>query len=255
MAAKCHSSAPASQLPSAIWRRECEAEQRRGIVDLPARADHHQHGQRVDPVRHAHPDRMDERRAGVGHHRHIRCRFAAHDICPAIEIAITTCRRRRVSHSCHGRSRATTRRREPLAPPSPRVRGEGRGGGGLAAILSVSARTADLHITPRISVRRQRPLPHPSPRAAGRGSKDTAPNAPSHRQQHGVDDMDHAVRLQHVGDRDHGDVALGVGDESLPGPACLTISQSPATVLSLASPSPSLTAFIRLTAVMRPGTT
>jgi len=43
--------------------------------------------------------------------------------------------------------------------------------------------------------------------------------------------------------------------ESLPGPACLTMSSPPATVLSLAMPSPSFTAFMRLTAVMRPGTT
>ena len=66
IAAKCQSSAPASQLPSAIWLGNSKAEQRRGVVDLPARADHHQHGERVDPVRDAHPARMNHRaRSGV----------------------------------------------------------------------------------------------------------------------------------------------------------------------------------------------
>src|SRR5215472_10315380 len=37
--------------------------------------------------------------------------------------------------------------------------------------------------------------------------------------------------------------------DSRPGPACLTTSSSPSTVLSLAQPPPSLTAFIRLGAV------
>src|SRR5262245_52182111 len=40
---------------------------------------------------------------------------------------------------------------------------------------------------------------------------------PSHRQQHGVDHMDDAVRLQHVGDSNGSDVALGVGDRELAG--------------------------------------
>ena len=37
------------------------AEQRRGVVDLPAGADHHQDRQRIDPVAHAHPARVDGR--------------------------------------------------------------------------------------------------------------------------------------------------------------------------------------------------
>jgi hypothetical protein len=40
--------------------REGEAEQRRRVVDLPARADHDQHRQRIDPVCHAHPDWVDD---------------------------------------------------------------------------------------------------------------------------------------------------------------------------------------------------
>ena len=40
---------------------KCEAEQRRGIVDLPSRPNHDQDGHRVDPVRDAHVERMDER--------------------------------------------------------------------------------------------------------------------------------------------------------------------------------------------------
>ena len=42
-----------------------------------------------------------------------------------------------------------------------------------------------------------------------------------HRQQHGVDHVDHAVRLQNVGDRDHGDITLGVGDAELAGAGLL----------------------------------
>src|SRR5665213_1071485 len=42
---------------------------------------------------------------------------------------------------------------------------------------------------------------------------------------------------------------------SLPGPASLTMRSSPATVLSLAMPSPALMAFIRPAAVIWPGTT
>ena len=42
--------------------RKGEGEQRRGVVDLPARADHHQHGDGVDPMRDAHPERMNRSR-------------------------------------------------------------------------------------------------------------------------------------------------------------------------------------------------
>ncbi len=41
--------------------RECEREQGRGVIDLPARGDHDEHGECVDPVRHAHPARVNDR--------------------------------------------------------------------------------------------------------------------------------------------------------------------------------------------------
>ncbi len=40
-------------------RKAQEIEQWRGVVDLPARTDHHQNGERVDPMAHAQPNRMD----------------------------------------------------------------------------------------------------------------------------------------------------------------------------------------------------
>src|SRR6516225_12169905 len=43
----------------------------------------------------------------------------------------------------------------------------------------------------------------------------------SHRQQHRVDHVDHAVRLQHIRDCDHGNVPLGVGDRELAGAGLL----------------------------------
>src|SRR5215468_8508509 len=52
---------PATQRDAA---RKREAEQWRGIVDLPTRADHHQHGDGIDPVRQAHPQRVDDAASG-----------------------------------------------------------------------------------------------------------------------------------------------------------------------------------------------
>jgi len=52
--------------------------------------------------------------------------------------------------------------------------------------------------------------------------------------------VDHAVRLQDVGDRDMRDIALASVMVSLPGPASLTMMSSPATVFRRASPSPAL---------------
>ena len=39
--------------------RKPERKQGRGVVDLPTRADHHQHGQGVDPMHGPHPGRLD----------------------------------------------------------------------------------------------------------------------------------------------------------------------------------------------------
>jgi hypothetical protein len=51
--------------------RECEGKQRRGVVNLPARADHDQDGQRIDPMGYAHVERMDvavrRQRVGAAH--------------------------------------------------------------------------------------------------------------------------------------------------------------------------------------------
>src|SRR5215831_7807714 len=41
--------------------RKHEPEQRRGVVDLPAGADHHQNGEHIDPVGDANPERMNRR--------------------------------------------------------------------------------------------------------------------------------------------------------------------------------------------------
>src|SRR5262249_18146954 len=43
-----------------------ERKQRRGIVDLPARADHDDHGHGVSPMGQAHPERMDDRTGRLG---------------------------------------------------------------------------------------------------------------------------------------------------------------------------------------------
>src|SRR5208283_3692327 len=60
-----------------------EAEQRCGVVDLPARADHRQHGERVDPVGDAHPARVKRRRGcGIGYRGIARCGFDGHGIGP-----------------------------------------------------------------------------------------------------------------------------------------------------------------------------
>ena len=192
IAAKCHSSAPASQSPSAIWRGKCETEQRRGVVDLPARADHHQHRERVDPVRHAHPARMDDGAAAASRrHGGLVGGFDGHGIGP-IGRPYSKSRAQARSHSCHASSTPAHGGVNAMQTPLPRVRGD-------AAARADERRT-------------------------------------SHRQQHGVDDVDDAVRLQHVGDRHHGDVALGVGDGELAGAGLLDGESSPATVLSLACP-------------------
>ena len=55
-----------------LWK--CEREQWRGVVDLPTRADHDQHGQRIDPMGDPHVERMNvrSRRSRVGA-AHVGC--------------------------------------------------------------------------------------------------------------------------------------------------------------------------------------
>src|SRR5208282_413880 len=60
-------------------------------------------------------------------------------------------------------------------------------------------------------------LVDPPPPGEGKGRKLRR----SLRQQHGVDDVDHAVRLENVGDRDHRDVTLVVGDGEFAGTGLL----------------------------------
>src|ERR1041385_5672802 len=47
-------------------RRECKRKERRGIVDLPSRADHDQDRERIDPVGDAHIERMNDARLDTG---------------------------------------------------------------------------------------------------------------------------------------------------------------------------------------------
>ena len=54
--------------------------------------------------------------------------------------------------------------------------------------------------------------------------------------QHRVDDVDDAVRLHHVGDRDLRLVALGVDDPPSGSRSCVNISGSPSTVFRVAVP-------------------
>ena len=65
---------PAEPITQRNLARKHKAEQRRGVVDLPARADHEQHRERIDPVRYAHPARVNDGPRGGGRCDRRTCR-------------------------------------------------------------------------------------------------------------------------------------------------------------------------------------
>src|SRR5262245_20348865 len=163
--------------------REGEVEQRRGVVDLPARHDHHNHRDRVDPMRDPHPDRMDQGLCGT--RLIVVERGCGHDGEP-------TCLAFKLSEL-----------RNENAGVAPGVSSHCRQPGNRT-VSTTWITPLDWSTSPMVTI-------------------DLPP--------------------------------LASVTESLPGPACSTVRVSPATVLNMALPPPSLTAFIRLEAVRRPGTT
>src|SRR5450755_4370920 len=67
--------------------REAEAKQRRGVVDLPARHDHHDHRHRVDPMHGSHPGRLDDPGRGHGLMTFGGCK-AGHGSSPSFKSAL-----------------------------------------------------------------------------------------------------------------------------------------------------------------------